>query len=340
MRPRSAVVPIRPSKPILDEDTSMPKTSIIPIVCAALLGTLAISTNGAVPSATFDVRSDDRWPESITVAPPATPPDRSIDREQQDESGAKPGSSSDPGPAVMEAAGGEPGALLADLEAITDELADFTARIVYERLDSLTEEAELRYGRVVYQRPAGARHRMAILLDEYIDGTGRREKIDQRYVFADGWLVDIDGSRRQFIKRQIAPPTSDLDPLRIGQGPFPLPIGQRRADVEQRFTVHEAAIPTGRLAEDVDPATLRSVRLIPRPGTRESEEFRSIDLHYDHETLLPVLVLTDDVDGSRRTVKLFRPNRNGGLSSDDQALLSAETPDPSEWTIDVRPWRE
>jgi len=232
-----------------------------------------------------------------------------------------------------------PSKLLADLERTTDTLRDFSARIVYENLDSLTEEAELRYGRVVYQRPPEARHRMAILLDEYVDGGGRKESIDQRYVFVDGWVADIDAARRQFIKRQIASPDSDHDPLRIGQGPFPLPIGQRRDDVEARFEVVAAPAPVGRLAEGVAPASLRSLRLVPRAGMSEAEEFRTIDLHYSRETLLPVLVVAQGTDGSRRTVRLLRPLRNAGLSEEDLALLAIETPDPSLWTIDIRPWR-
>ncbi len=230
--------------------------------------------------------------------------------------------------------------LLDDLDRATESLRDFSARIVFEKFDDLTEEAELRYGRVVYQRPLEGRHRAAVLFDRFIDSSGRSDEIDQRYVFVDGWLVEIDGAKRQFIKRQIVDPRSDQDPLRLGEGPLLIPFGQRRADIESTFRVSPAPPPTGRLAEAVDPASLRSLRLTPIVAPRDGDGYQTIDLHYDRETLLPALVLATDMNDSRSTVRILDPRQNTGLTETDDAMLSARTPSPTEWTIDIRPWRE
>jgi len=242
--------------------------------------------------------------------------------------------------------------LLSALERASDDLRHFDAVIVYEKFHALTDGAELQYGRVVYDRatPApgtadAARTRLGVFFDEYVDSTGRSEAVQQRFVFADGWLAEIDPGRRQFIKRQIVPAGERFDPLKLGEGPFPLPIGQRRDEVLARFDASSAPVPTARLLERIDKAAIeegrvRALRLIPRAGTREAEDFATLDLYYDRETLLPIGVVATSPEGDRKTVRLSKLRRNEPLGDELLQMLNVDTPkDTAGWTIDVRPWK-
>ena len=228
-------------------------------------------------------------------------------------------------------------ALLDELESAGEDLRDFQARMSYEKADALTG-AELRYGRVVYRRGTEGGSTLGLWFDEYVDASGRMDKVDELYVFTEGWLVEVDAARKQFIKRQIVPPGKTFDPLKLGEGPFPLPVGQRKAEVLARFLVSEAPPPSSRLLSGLEKEDLRTLRLVPLPGTRESRDFESVDLYYDRATLLPVGVVAAAPDKSVKTVRLRGLQRNEGLAEELLAKLSVATPDPREWIIDIRPW--
>jgi hypothetical protein len=242
--------------------------------------------------------------------------------------------------------------LLSALERASDDLRHFEAAIVYERFHALTDGAELQYGRVIFDRtPAatgstdGARTRLGVFFDEYVDSTGRSEAVQQRFVFADGWLSEVDPGRRQFIKRQLVPAGERFDPLKLGEGPFPLPIGQRRAEVLARFEPSAASAPAVRLlefitAKAIQEGQVRSLRLVPRANTREAEDFATLDLYYDRDSLLPIGVVATSPEGDRKTVRLSKLRRNEPLSEAQLQMLNVDTPaDTAGWTIDVRPWK-
>lgn len=235
-------------------------------------------------------------------------------------------------------------ALLDRLERSAESLRDFSARIVYRKWDALTMRWEIRSGEVLYQvDPVSGSKRFAVLFDTLIVGNRKEDRL-KHYVFDGRWLVEIDHAHKQFIKRQIVAPGRMFDPLKLGQGPFPLPVGQPKQEVLARFEVEPAEVPAeGPLSRltNVD-----GLRLVPKPGTREAEDFLSVLLFYDRTTLLPVGIETlgsvlldaDDPQSRARTIVLLSGvKRNAGV---DEEKLDILEPDPTQWRIDVRPWRE
>ncbi|MHC4415111.1 MAG: hypothetical protein ACYS0G_07500 [Planctomycetota bacterium] len=247
----------------------------------------------------------------------------------------------DPRPAHVEAAppaetvGDDVTDLLERLERSGHDLRDFQARITYHKWDSVLERREIRAGELLYEvRSVDGSKRFALLFDTLIVGRRRYDRL-KHYVFDGSWLVEIDHEARQFIKRQIVPPGQEFDPLKLGEGPFPLPIGQPKDEVLARFEVQSATVPNeGILADlgDVD-----GLRLIPKPDTAPARDIQTVDLFYDSDTLLPLGVLVTEAKGDRKTVRLRDLRRNQGI---DRGKLMIETPDPRQWQIDVRPWRE
>ncbi len=255
------------------------------------------------------------------------------------------------------------------LEAAGRGLEGFRARVIYTREQPLLGDRQVRIGRLAYQ-PAerrsaddaetddgadadGADGSDAIGNDDDADGgntdgrpakfairfthlqvgRGLRER-PQYYIFDGQWLAEIHPDRRQFIKRQVVPPGRRYDPLKLGEGPFPLPLGQRRQQVLELFEVELVR------AED-DPADAVHLALTPRAEQAERLDYRRIDLWYDRDTLLPRRVRAEEPSGDLTIVELKDP-RVGPIGSDEAAeLFSTETPPAgSGWRVEVKPWSE
>jgi len=231
--------------------------------------------------------------------------------------------------------------LLDRVESSAANLESFTASVYYETYDDLLDRREIRLGKLIYRitRPDDAERDItsfAVLFDSLIIGARRSNRM-KHYIFHDRWLAEVDHEARQFIKRELVPPGRQLDPLKLGEGPIPLPIGQPKDEVLARFEVTLIERPDdGPLAklDNVD-----GLLLIPREGTPEADEYRRVELFYDQETNLPVGINAIELNGNRKTVRLSDVKRNPDLTDEQLQHLSIEEPDPRRWSIDVRPYR-
>ncbi len=259
-------------------------------------------------------QTDSGPPGTVATAPPATPATAPCD-------------------AAAQAA-----ELLGRVEERHAKSAFFRAAFLMEQFDALESETDLRRGRVIVDGAPGPERSFAIIIDQHIDSDGRGSTEARRFVYRDGWLAEIDETRKQFIKRQLARRGEALDPLRVGEGPFPLPLGQRRDDVLREFEAFIAPMPERQVLASMGECV--ALRLIPRAGTplaRETAEFR---IAYDPVTLLPKAIEVLDVNGDRTTALVRDASTEQQLSAEEQRLLSAETPSGAEWSVDLRPLAE
>jgi hypothetical protein len=241
-----------------------------------------------------------------------------------------------PPPQLVVDAPNPAGLLLDRLERSHADLRDFQADVVYQKWDNVLKRPELRSGEVLFQVKPDGTKRFAILLEKLIIRNRSREH-RKHYVFDGSWLVEIDYKAKLFIKRQIVPPGRQFDPLKLGEGPFPLPVGQPKAEVLARFNVRTLNAPRDEtLAERLAGRPVEGLLLIPKPGTPQADEFDEVELFYDPESLLPIGVIATETNGDRKTVTLRNLKRNAGV---DESKLSVEQPDPREgWRIDIIPW--
>jgi hypothetical protein len=228
-------------------------------------------------------------------------------------------------------------ALLEALEGSTRNLRDFQATVVYDRLDAITEDRERRIGRIVLEQDSSdpPRRRFAIAFEQFIDAAGHASPQPQRFAFADGWLVEFDDARKQSIERQLSEPGARSDPLRLGEGPMPLPVGQRAEEVRRRYTVSPAPAPDAALLKRLE--GVQGLVLVPKPGTGQDEDFEEVRIWYDLRTLAPVGVVARLKGGDVKTVLLREVVVNGGLDESARASLSISV--PADWRRDVRPLR-
>ena len=84
-----------------------------------------------------------------------------------------------------------------------------------------------RTGTAIYQATAPGEARMRITFDQRIqEGAVQAQKIE--YLLAGGWLIDRNYTRKIEVNRQVLRPGEKVNLLKLGEGPFPLPIGQKK----------------------------------------------------------------------------------------------------------------
>lgn len=236
-------------------------------------------------------------------------------------------------------------ALLDALERADAGLVSFDADIEYDRRFELQGDQHIRRGRLYYKaEPApaddpasGRRGVFAVRFHELqIEDSIRTEA--QTFVFDGEWFIEKNEAAKRFIKRQVAFPGERLNPLRLGEGPFPVPIGQKKADILARYEARLAPRDESLEHEDhlrgafLDGTT--QLVLTPRPGY-ERDELREIRLWYREESggrLLPRLTRTVDRKGDISLVRLVGMKVNAPDFPADIVSI-AEPPAGEGWDI-------
>lgn len=167
---------------------------------------------------------------------------------------------------------------------------------------------QINTGRVVFLSEPGAsggskgrRMFQVDFLTTIVDNVQRNEQ--RTFIFDGEWFVERKPDVKQIHKRQIVAPGQIVDPLAIGEGPFPIPIGQRRERILERFDAEirpSDDFPDKDMVGGVPPQLKDTYQLLltPREGMRESKQFQNIRIWYRKDNLLPVVARTSKRDDS------------------------------------------
>lgn len=255
-------------------------------------------------------------------------------------------------PATTPEAAAQPGTpqspvddLLNALEAAGQDLRTLTAEVRYTKSFALEGDEQTRLGVLTYLAEPGdpPRRKFGVRWTELRVDDRRDTDYRHAYIFDGEWLVERleREGQKQFIKRQVVKPGTSFDPLRLGEGPFPVPIGQSREDILARF---EAACPE--LTEGLFDETLiqvvrakptRQLHLTPRPHFEAEMNLAEIRIWYRDDTMLPVLAWTRTSEGNEATVLLMRVKTNEIVPGD---VLDTTTPAPGTgWDVEVSEYR-
>jgi outer membrane lipoprotein-sorting protein len=218
------------------------------------------------------------------------------------------------------------------LEARGKEISTLQANVEYVKEDELLGDQQVRTGRVLYESGQGRQTRFAVLFKELLVDE-KVVKQQQEFLFDGAWLVEKDHKHKRFVKRQVVAPgkQAPVDPLSI-DGPFPLPLGQKRQSVLERFNVTLAEDPAEELPNTVH------LQLTPRadaPPQPDHRKFDRIDLWFDKTTLLPAKVQTRD-GPSLTTVLLDGIKVNQTDPAELSSILNM-TPPGDGWKIEIKP---
>jgi outer membrane lipoprotein-sorting protein len=223
-------------------------------------------------------------------------------------------------------------AVLDALDARGRSMNQFVADVTLSENDEATQAGSERTGRVWYHKRQG-NDRIRVTFDQKAEGRfSKPDKIE--YLLDGGWLIDRDYKRAIEVKRQVLRPGEKVNLLKLGEGPFPLPIGQPKEDVHREFIVSK-----GDPAME-GPKGAPHIALKPREGTRLAKKFAQIDVWVDPQSQMPVRIEALDAnETTRRTTELrnIKVNPEPPLGDQDFALPKV---DESKWELHTEPYQE
>jgi len=247
--------------------------------------------------------------------------------------------------------------LLDALETADAEIVTFQARVMYDRIMRLQGDRIVRIGGLAFRvdEPSvdgnPARRTFSVVFDQTFVGEVLRNERRQM-VFDGEWLVEKNDAEKTFTARQVTKPGEPIDPLRLGEGPMPLPIGQRKEDILRRFDA--ALLPPAEGVgapddADEDERTMAERRiafventyqlhLVPHERTARDLGLSDVRLWYEKGTLFPRLARTVTPTGDVSWVQLIGIKVNEALPPNAMTVVR---PLPEEgWDVEVVEFRE
>ena len=206
-------------------------------------------------------------------------------------------------------------------------LKDFTATIRYEVYHPRTDDTEVRKGDVSYLKADEIAKFAAHFTLQGVGGSF--SKVDRTLVFDGRWIIDRDAEAKVFKKVQIVPPDSKVKPLKLGEGPMPIPIGQDTQRVLHDFAV--SVEPTDPKMPDASEV----VHLKLVPGSKEltkAYDMNNLEIWVNRKIELPVKLVREDLDGNITTIALSDPQINQGAAK----IFDLPTPKSNEgWDVRI-----
>jgi outer membrane lipoprotein-sorting protein len=217
------------------------------------------------------------------------------------------------------------------LDSRGDSLKDFTADVTLTDTDMALGTDSTLTGKIWMQRLPGDDARLRVLFDKRI--VNDKPKADKtEYTLDKGWLIERSYADTREIRRQVLKPGQKMNLLKLGEGPFPLPLGQDKADVHRMFEVNKIE------PKPEDPPGTIHAQLIPKPGTQFEPKFKKIDFWVDPASQFPVKIQTlDPNETTTRTTELKDIKINTDLVDKDFVL---DPIDEKKWTIHQQPFED
>ena len=202
------------------------------------------------------------------------------------------------------------------------EVDDLTARLRWDIESPIEEDVIRKFGQVWYKKmdPVAkfrARFDRKIVAEPGQLGSGTQRKIDEEHLFDGRWYYLIQHASKSVSKEEIRKPGDPTDVYALGRGAFPLPFGQKKAEIVREFVVRRLAPAVG------DPKDSDHLELVPRPGTQMAPYYKTMHFWVQREGKyagLPIKVRVEKLGGTGKvkniiTVTFTDIKLNSGLSS-------------------------
>lgn len=193
--------------------------------------------------------------------------------------------------------------------AVADEVVDrILTRLEARRVESLHAQVrwELEYtiaeedeppdtklGDLWYQEGAPVARFKAHFRAKLADGV--RRPLDEQHLFDGNWYIELQAQTKTITRREVRAADDRRNPYKLGEGAFPVPFGQKKADILREFEVVRVAPAAN------DPPGADHLRLRPRSGTHTGERYESLSFWVAREgdnAGLPVKVRAAKKDGT------------------------------------------
>jgi hypothetical protein len=213
------------------------------------------------------------------------------------------------------------------LHATGDDLTTLSADVTMDNVDQTTADQTGENGAVLLEKLPSGDWRVRINFTQRTEGD-KIIKEHHEYTLAAGMLTDRDYDKQTEVQRQVVKPGQKIDPLKLGEGPFPLPIGQKKEAVHNQFDV--LLLPP----DKDDPADSTHLQLKPKPDNNLARRFAQVDVWVDRQSAMPVRIVTlDQTRQTLRTTNLKNLRLGQTVADADFAL-----PDVKGWNVTIEPF--
>ena len=202
--------------------------------------------------------------------------------------------------------------ILDALDARGKNLQDFSAKVVLTDADNSTGDSTINTGAAIFQRKGVDDGRIRIAFTKKQVGDRILPPVDHQYTLDNGILDDRDYKKGHETINHVLKPGQKLDLFKLGEGPFPLPLGQKRQDVLKIFQVDKID------PDPADPPQTVHLRLTPKNGTQFAKQFKTIDIWVDIASSMPRRIQTIDINQTTtKTTDLTDVKINGDITDKD-----------------------
>ncbi|HVT90370.1 MAG TPA: hypothetical protein VHD56_16070 [Tepidisphaeraceae bacterium] len=199
------------------------------------------------------------------------------------------------------------------LDARGQGLNSFVADVKLTETDTALGDSNAHMGKVLYKAGDAPQIRVTFDKKQSNDKPPVEDKVE--YKLAGPELIERNYRTSTQTTRHVLKPGQKLNLLKLGEGPFPLPIGQKKEDVHNNFDVKKIDI------KKEDPAGTVHLQLTPKEGTQFASKFKSIDVWVDLKDNMPRKIETLDPNATAtRTTELSNVQVNPQLKDEDFAL--------------------
>ena len=209
--------------------------------------------------------------------------------------------------------------ILDALDARGQNLKSFVADVKLGETDTATGDDSSRSGQIWYQ--AGDQPKIHVVFDtKAANGKIAADKIE--YLLAGRDLIDRTYRTKTQVTRHVLKPGEKMNLLKLGEGPFPLPIGQKKEDVHAAFDVKKIDP-----AKDDPPQTVH-LQLTPKPDTQLDRRFKTIDVWIGFSDHMPQRIDTlDKNESTTRSTELKNVKINANLPDENFTLPKIDAGD-------------
>ena len=187
--------------------------------------------------------------------------------------------------------------ILSQMEKAAD-YRNIRSDLTYQVYDRLEGSTETRTGWVIHQPADGNAPGQFAVHFETLQRDKKpkvRERID--YAFNGQWLTIAKEKVKQVHRVQVAGKGEQIEPMRLGRGPFPMPFGQSVPDMVRFFEI------STRDASSSDPNGTVYLELVTRPAKRAHVNFLKLEMWLDTKTHRPVKIISHQGDPTRKVTR-------------------------------------
>jgi hypothetical protein len=216
-------------------------------------------------------------------------------------------------------------AVLDRLERAGENIHDIRSNLVFETFNTVLEDRIIKTGILLYKKQKP--NAMFLVRFDRIHQGGVSSESREWHLFDGRWYTEARQTTRQIIRREIVRDNEEINPFELGKGPFPLPFGQKKAELVKLFDIELEPPAAG------DPPQTAHLRCEPKVGTEMADKYKTLHLYVSDKLDLPVRIVAEQTDENIVTVIFEELQINPAVPGSEFQL----PPETKGWDVETEP---